>query len=111
MLDFETTVKTRQSIRKFLPLPMTETEIKQILADAQNAPSACNTQPWLVHVASGETLARLKARFKKTFEAGINDADFEFNQTKFTGDYEPRWRNQYSHVFTTSYGIPIYAKH
>lgn len=106
MLDFETTVKTRQSIRKFLPTPMTEVEIKQILADAQNAPSACNTQPWLVHVASGETLARLKARFKKTFEAGINDADFEFNQAKFTGDYEPRWRDQYSHVFTTSYGIP-----
>lgn len=54
MLDFETTVKTRQSIRKFLLTPMTEQEIKQILADAQNAPSACNTQPWLVHVASGE---------------------------------------------------------
>lgn len=45
MLDFETTVKTRQSIRKFLPTEMTEAEIKQILADAQNAPSACNPQP------------------------------------------------------------------
>ncbi len=59
MLDFETTVKTRQSIRKFLPTEMTEAEIKQILADAQNAPSACNPQPWLVHIASGETLQRL----------------------------------------------------
>lgn len=106
MLDFETTVRTRQSIRKFLPTPMSEQDIKQILNDAQNAPSACNTQPWLVHIASGETLERLKARFKKTFEVGINDADFEFNQEKYKGDYEPRWRNQYSHVFTTSYGIP-----
>ncbi|QLB18781.1 nitroreductase [Mannheimia granulomatis] len=105
MLDFETTVKTRQSIRKFLPTPMTEQEIKQILADAQNAPSACNTQPWLVHVASGETLDRLKKRFQATFAQGINQADFEFDQGKFKGDYEPRWRNQYSHVFTTSYGI------
>lgn len=105
MLDFETTVKTRQSIRKFLPTPMTEQEIKQILADAQNAPSACNTQPWLVHVASGETLERLKKRFQATFSQGINQADFEFDQSKYKGDYEPRWRNQYSHVFTTSYGI------
>lgn len=105
MLDFETTVKTRQSIRKFLPTPMTEQEIKQILADAQNAPSACNTQPWLVHVASGETLERLKKRFQATFSQGINQADFEFDQSKYKGNYEPRWRNQYSHVFTTSYGI------
>lgn len=105
MLDFETTIKSRQSIRKFLPTPMTEQEIKQILADAQNAPSACNTQPWLVHIASGETLERLKARFQKTFTEGRNDADFEFNQEKYKGDYEPRWRNQYSHVFTTCYGI------
>ena len=34
MLDFETTVRTRQSIRKFLPTPMTESEIQQVLADA-----------------------------------------------------------------------------
>ncbi|ULJ59696.1 nitroreductase [Wielerella bovis] len=106
MLDFETTVKTRQSIRKFLPTPMTEQEIKQILADAQNAPSACNIQPWVVHIASGETLERLKKRFQATFAQGINQADFEFDQNKFKGDYEPRWREQYAHVFTTSYGIP-----
>lgn len=106
MLDFETTVRTRQSIRKFLPTPMTEAEIQQVLADAQNAPSACNTQPWLVHVVSGETLQRLLKRFKDSFAAGRNTADFEFNQAKYLGDYEKRWRNQYEHVFTTSYGIP-----
>lgn len=105
-LDFETTVKTRQSIRKFLPTPMTEAQIKQILADAQNAPSACNIQPWLVHIASGGTLERLKKRFQAAFAQGINQADFEFDQNKFKGDYEPRWRDQYAHVFTTCYGIP-----
>ena len=46
MLDFETTVKTRQSIRKFLPTPMTEAEIRQVLEDAQNAPSACGHPDW-----------------------------------------------------------------
>lgn len=105
MLDFETTVKTRQSIRKFLPTPMTEAEIKQILSDAQNAPSACNTQPWSVHIASGETLERLKKTFLARAAEGKFTPDFEFDQSKFTGIYEPRWRNQYSHVFTTSYGI------
>lgn len=106
MLDFETTVRTRQSIRKFLPTPMTESEIQQILADAQNAPSACNTQPWHVHIVSGETLKNLLETFKARFAEGKFSPDFEFNQQKFLGIYEERWRNQYSHVFTTSYGIP-----
>ena len=104
-LDFETTVKTRQSIRKFLPTPMTEAEIKQILADAQNAPSACNTQPWLVHVASGETLKRLQTIFAERFAKGEFSPDFEFDQSKYQGIYEPRWRDQYAHVFTTSFGV------
>ena len=105
MLDFETTVKTRQSIRKFLPTPMTEEQIKQILTDAQNAPSACNTQPWKVHIASGKTLERLTAIFKQRTLEGKFSPDFEFDQTKYTGEYEKRWRNQYAHVFTTSYGL------
>lgn len=106
MLDFETTVRTRQSIRKFLPTPMTQAEIEQILADAQNAPSACNTQPWLVHIASGETLARLHKVIGERFAEGKFSPDFEFDQNKFQGIYEPRWRNQYAHVFTTSFGVP-----
>ena len=92
MLDFETTVKTRQSIRKFLPTPMTEAEIKQILQDAQNAPSACNTQPWLVHIASGETLKKLTDRITQRFENNQFSRDFEFDQNKYTGEYEKRWR-------------------
>ncbi|TDQ57443.1 nitroreductase [Mesocricetibacter intestinalis] len=84
---------------------MSEAEIQQILADAQNAPSACNTQPWQVHIASGETLARLKNKFKIRAAEGKFTPDFEFNQAKFLGKYEQRWRNQYEHVFTTSYGI------
>lgn len=106
MLDFETTVKTRQSIRKFLPTPMTEAEIRQVLEDAQNAPSACNTQPWIVHIASGETLKKVVSVIEARFREGKFSPDFEFDQKKYTGKYEDRWRNQYAHVFTTSFGIP-----
>ncbi len=31
MLDFATTVRSRQSIRKFLPTPMTKSEIQLVL--------------------------------------------------------------------------------
>lgn len=106
MLDFATTVRSRQSIRKFLPTPMTEEQIMQVLEDAQNAPSACNTQPWMVHVVSGKTLERLLAVFRERFAAKQFSPDFEFDQSKYKGEYEKRWRNQYAHVFTTSFGIP-----
>ena len=106
MLDFAATVRSRQSIRKFLPTPMTEEQIMQVLEDAQNAPSACNTQPWMVHVVSGKTLERLLAVFRERFAAKQFSPDFEFDQSKYKGEYEKRWRNQYARVFMTSFGIP-----
>ncbi|WP_199720987.1 nitroreductase [Neisseria chenwenguii] len=105
MLDFETTVKTRQSIRQFLPTPMSRSEIERVLADAQNAPSACNTQPWHVHIVSGETLRRVGKVIAEKFAKQEFTPDFEFDQSKFGGIYEPRWRNQYKHIFTDSFGV------
>lgn len=104
MLDFETTVRTRQSIRQFLPTPMTESQIQTILADAQHAPSATNIQPWQVYVVSGETLNRLKNRILEKFEQGEFKADFVYEQTKFGDKYENRWRSLYKTIFD-SYGV------
>lgn len=104
MLDFETTVRTRQSIRQFLPTPMTESQIQTILADAQNSPSATNIQPWQVYVVSGETLNRLKNRILEKFEQGELKADFVYEQTKFGDKYENRWRSLYKTIFD-SYGV------
>ncbi|MGG7048100.1 MULTISPECIES: nitroreductase family protein [unclassified Campylobacter] len=61
MLDFQTTVRSRQSIRDFLDKPLSKDEINEILLDAQAAPSACNTQPWLTHIISGKKAKRQKS--------------------------------------------------
>lgn len=60
MLDFTTTVRSRYSVRQFLPKPMTNDELRQITEDARYSSSATNVQPWSVHIVSGETLLRLK---------------------------------------------------
>jgi nitroreductase len=50
---------SRRSVRAFLPTPVDEGTIRDILEVAARAPSGTNMQPWKVHVVTGETKARL----------------------------------------------------
>lgn len=101
MLDFQATARTRHSVRQFLDKPLTKQEIVEVLTDAQKAPSATNTQPWRVYLASGETLNRLKERIMQKFEQGEFKPDFVYDQSKYGGIYENRWRTNYQEFFAT----------
>jgi len=54
-------ITSRRSVRAFLPTPVPRDAIEAILAVASRAPSGTNTQPWKVHVLTGEAKARLTA--------------------------------------------------
>ena len=58
-VDFAIT--SRRSLRAFLPTPVPRETIESILAVASRAPSGTNTQPWKVHVVTGEAKSRLSA--------------------------------------------------
>ncbi|MBB6464721.1 nitroreductase [Aminobacter carboxidus] len=47
---------SRRSVRAFLPTPVEDSVIRDILDVAARAPSGTNMQPWKVYVTSGETL-------------------------------------------------------
>ena len=49
----DSAIRTRRSIRAFLPDPVARDDIEQILQVAARAPSGTNTQPWQVHVLQG----------------------------------------------------------
>jgi nitroreductase len=53
---------TRMSCRAFLPDPVPEALLRQILAAASRAPSGGNLQPWFVDVLTGAPLAALLER-------------------------------------------------
>jgi nitroreductase len=61
MGPFNTTIRERRSIRRYLPQRVPEPVIREVLADACWAPSWGNTQSTSVYVLSGEALAQLKA--------------------------------------------------
>jgi nitroreductase len=54
-------IASRYSCRAFLPTPVPEAVVREIVERAARAPSAGNMQPWRVDVLAGERLEALKA--------------------------------------------------
>ncbi|EEA01188.1 nitroreductase [Burkholderia sp. H160] len=94
MLSFEETVRNRRSFRGFLPDPVPDDTIREVLEDAQRAPSNCNTQPWSTHIASGDKLKELSAVLHKNYDAGVFTPDFTFDMNEYYGCYAERQRAQ-----------------
>ncbi len=54
-------VHARTSIRDFLPDPVSDDVLRELLAGASRAPSGGNLQPWRIYVVNGEAMQRLRA--------------------------------------------------
>jgi len=78
-------IVTRRSIRAFLPTPVLREDVDAILAVASAAASGVNTQPWRVHVVTGEAKQRLSAAI-----ASINGDPGLAEQLDEPYDYYPR---------------------
>ncbi|MEP6869299.1 MAG: nitroreductase [Novosphingobium sp.] len=77
-LALERVVRSRRSVRGFLPDPVPMQTCKSIFSLAQAAPSNCNTQPWLVRVVSGERQAELRTKLIEAVTSGQAPApDFQ----------------------------------
>src|SRR5215510_9692365 len=69
-MDFEELVQTRRSVRGFREQKVPRALIEEILEVAKRAPSSMNTQPWHVHVLSGEPLEEVRRRNMEEMIAG-----------------------------------------
>ena len=94
MLSFAETVRMRRSYRDFLPTPVPEHVLRQVLEDAQLAPSNCNTQPWDIHIVSGAKRVELSRALHNASSAGSLSPDFSWDTMAFPGKYGNRRRAQ-----------------
>jgi predicted oxidoreductase (fatty acid repression mutant protein) len=69
-MDFETLVQTRKSVRGFTKEPVARAVIEDIIEVAKRAPSSMNTQPWHIHVLTGEPLEEVRRRNMEEMIAG-----------------------------------------
>ena len=60
-MDVLEAVASRYSCRAFLPTPIPEATIRDIVERAARAPSAGNMQPWRVYALAGKRVEELKA--------------------------------------------------
>lgn len=90
MLTFSEAVRERRSCRAFLSTPLPRATIDEILAEAQLSPSNCNTQPWVVHIVSGEKRNDLSAALLRASREGRTSSDFEWSVQEYPGRFRER---------------------
>lgn len=64
-------IRSRRSVRDFLPDPIPPSVLEAVLADANWAPSWSNTQPYRVAVATGAVRDRIAAQLCDNFDRGM----------------------------------------
>jgi nitroreductase len=89
-------IASRRSIRAFLPTPVAREEIESILEVARRAPSGTNTQPWKVHVLTGDAKARLSAAILAAHAdpavAGTHAEEWDYYPREWVAPYVDRRR-------------------
>lgn len=99
---FETLMNERRSVRAFDPAPIASGILAAIFTAAQRAPSNCNVQPWVVHVASGEAAGRVRRALELAVEADKPfSPDFELTPP-YPGAYRVRQIEAAKALFTAT---------
>lgn len=87
---FQDVVRARHSVRAFLPTVVPDALIREVLVDAQHAPSNCNAQPWVIHVVSGARRDAISKAILAADDAGQVTPDFPFATSNFCDAYRER---------------------
>ncbi|MGG7567854.1 nitroreductase [Rhodovulum sp. DZ06] len=69
-MTFDEAITARRSIRGFSPRPVPRELVEEVIALANRAPSSMNTQPWHMHVLTGEVLDRVRQGNQSRMLAG-----------------------------------------
>ena len=87
----EEAISSRRSIRAFLPTPVPQQTIENILDTAARAPSGTNIQPWKTYVLTGDSLAGLSQAILKVY----NDPESAKDHTEEYAYYPQEWVSPY----------------
>lgn len=89
-MEFSELIQARKSIRGYLQKPVPREVIEEIIEVAKWAPSSMNTQPWHVHVVTGEPLERIRRGNTENMLSGVRPKrDFPMKEA-FEGIHRKR---------------------
>ena len=89
-------IVSRRAIRAFLPEPIPQSVLEDILRVASRAPSGTNTQPWNVHVLTGPALHRLTLAILAVYDdpeqLALHKDEYSYYPQKWVEPYASRRR-------------------
>ena len=95
-LAVDAAITSRRSIRAFLPTPVPEATVREILEVASRAPSGTNTQPWKVHVLAGDARRRqrgpIRAAYDDPAERARHAEEYDYYPREWVSPYIDRRR-------------------
>ena len=100
---FAELIESRRSIRAFTNQAADKATLESIFKAAQYAPSNCNTQPWQLAVASGESCERLRKRVSADWAAGKITMDYPYDGV-YQDEYKDRQHGA-AHAMYAAAGI------
>lgn len=99
-MNFDQLIRERKSIRGYKSDPVPRDIIDEIIETAKWAPSSMNTQPWYVHVLTGEPLNKIREGNTNNMLAGVPPKrDFPMKEA-YEGDHRQRQIDVAIQLFT-----------
>ena len=89
-MNLETVMQERRSIRGFLDKPVPKELLEEVIALANRAPSSMNTQPWHLHVLTGEPLEKVRRGNTERMLAGHPVSREIGNYAAYEGEHRAR---------------------
>ena len=89
-MEFDEAINGRRSIRGFLDKPVPKELIEEIIALANRAPSSMNTQPWHLHVLTGEPLDQVRKGNTERMLAGVTPTRDIEDYAAYEGEHRKR---------------------
>jgi nitroreductase len=89
-VNYQEVVSGRRSIRAFQQQVVPRSVLEEVIALAIRAPSSMNTQPWHLHVLSGEPLDRIRAENTERMLNGVPPS----KDSRDVGNYEGEHRQR-----------------
>lgn len=89
-------IRSRRSIRAYLPTPVPQGTVADILGVASRAPSGSNIQPWQTYVLTGQALTSLTSRLLEAFndpaQRLMHQEEYAYYPREWTEPYQARRR-------------------
>ncbi|GAA2064369.1 nitroreductase [Williamsia deligens] len=99
----EAAVRTRRSVRAFLPTPVPRADVERLLALAARAASNSNSQPWHVYVLTGDAKRQVTAALWDALDFGRTGTDPRYPYQPPRGEWEEPFRSRRS-----AFGAALY---